>query len=304
MPITIESNASDAIDLEELVAILLRERVDTQDHESMIAAGGALRRLANNRTFLADMILKSVKDHPFVEQGASTYGPQVMILVPPTEPTSNFLVRANIWPAAADHATRASGPAQFGYHQPHDHCFNFLTVGYSGPGYRSNYYEYDYQKTSGYPGESVELSFIEQSCLHEGRVMLYRAFVDVHDQLPPESMSISINVMEASARGLVYDQYSFDVGKRVVTGIINPLPSSALMEMIAGLGDDDSQDFLVETAARHGKDRVRFAALKALASAAPSLSASVDILSRGTKDSSALISGWSAAELDRIERLQ
>lgn len=304
MPITIESHASDAIDLEELVANLLQEKVNPQDHESMVSAGATLKRLANNRTFLADMILNGLKNDPFIEQGASTYGPQVMILVPPTETASNFLVRANIWPAAADHATRASGPTQFGYHQPHDHCFNFLTVGYSGPGYRSNYYEYDYQKTSGYPGEPVELSFIEQSCLHQGRVMLYRAFVDVHDQLPPESMSISINVMEASARGLVYDQYSFDVGKRVVTGIINPLPSSALMEMLAGLGDDDSRDFLVETSARHGKDRVRFAALKALASAASSLSASVDILSRGTRDSSTLISGWSTAELDRLERLR
>ena len=41
---------------------------------------------------------------------------------------------------------KASGISPFFYHVPHDHNFSFLTVGYLGPGYWSEYYEYDYER--------------------------------------------------------------------------------------------------------------------------------------------------------------
>ena len=50
----------------------------------------------------------------------------------------------------------------------------------------------------GFPGEEVNLRFIEKSRLDQGKVMLYRAHQDVHLQLPADAMSVSLNILETS----------------------------------------------------------------------------------------------------------
>ena len=54
-----------------------------------------------------------------------------------------------------DSVVKASGLSPFFYHIPHDHNFSFLTVGYIGPGYWSDYYEYDHDSVLGAPGEEA-----------------------------------------------------------------------------------------------------------------------------------------------------
>jgi hypothetical protein len=65
------------------------------------------------------------------------------------------VLRANFWPAREDPVVRASGPAAFFYDLPHDHNFPFLTYGYLGPGYWSDYFEYDVDALAGVPGEDA-----------------------------------------------------------------------------------------------------------------------------------------------------
>ena len=112
--------------------------------------------------------------------------------------SGKFLMRANCWPAAADSVVVNSGTDPFFYGRPHDPNFSFLTVGYVGPGYWSDYYEYDYERTVGFIGEKVDLRFVERSRLSEGKVMMYRRHRDVHSQLPPDSLSVSLNIMAVS----------------------------------------------------------------------------------------------------------
>lgn len=304
MPLVIESDAEEAIQLDELVEYLVQEKIDTTDTAAMAVAGEMLKKLGNNRTFLGDIVLSELKGRSQLDPSKNVYGPQVVMLVPPRDLSAGFFIRANFWPSEKDHILRTSGTRPFGYHRPHDHSFNFLTVGYFGPGYSSNYYEYDYTRTAGFPGEPVDLRFIERSELHEGKVMLYRASVDVHDQIPPSSMSVSLNIMESSPRGLVFDQYGFNTERRSIEGIINPLPSTVLMPLIASLGDADGLDYLTEVAKGHPKDRIRFAALQALASSCSTTAESMDTLNIGVGDRSKLISGWSGFELDRLETLR
>ncbi|MEI9927755.1 MAG: hypothetical protein WDN44_08700 [Sphingomonas sp.] len=73
-----------------------------------------------------------------------------MLLLRP--PNGRYVLRANFWPARADPVTRASGAAAFFYDLPHDHNFPFLTYGYLGPGYWSDYYEYEIGDVIGLPG--------------------------------------------------------------------------------------------------------------------------------------------------------
>src|SRR3546814_6946369 len=101
-----------------------------------------------------------------------------------------------MWPAAGDAAYAASGPQAFAYGLPHDHNLHFLTTGYWGPGYVSDYYDYDTEAVDGRLGEPLSLQFVERSRLSEGKMMLYRAHRDVHSQLPQERLSVSLNLMD------------------------------------------------------------------------------------------------------------
>ncbi|WP_158298723.1 transposase [Sphingomonas psychrotolerans] len=304
MPLVIDSPHTDAIELGEIIEYLHDENIDTSDHDQMIAAAPMLKRLSNNRSFLGDMALDELKKRTGIGNGSNNYGPQVIMLYAPTKRQQTFFLRANFWPSNNDHILRASGPEQFFYHHPHDHSFNFLTVGHFGPGYSSNYYTYDYEDTAGYPGEPVDLKFVEKSSLSEGKVMLYRACYDIHDQLPPESMSISLNIMELTVRGSVVDQYGFDVERNFIGNMINRMSMCSLMPMIAQVGGENAQDYLAETARSHLSERVRFAALKAIAATRPDLEGTMEVFEQGTRSESALVAGWAQHKLTRLESLR
>src|SRR3546814_20111803 len=111
-----------------------------------------------------------------------------------------YVFRSKFWPGPRDSCFKSSGSSPFFYHVPHDHNFSFLTVGYLGPGYWSEYYEYEYDKVVGYPGEAVDLRFVERSRLEEGKVILYRAHRDLPTQLPADEMSVPHHRLEGSPR--------------------------------------------------------------------------------------------------------
>ena len=196
---------------------------------------------------------------------------------------------------------KASGTSPFFYHVPHDHNFSFLTVGYLGPGYWSDYYEYDYEQVVGVPGETVDLSFVEKSRLEPGKVMLYRAHRDVHNQLPADEMSISINIMHAAPSVPFLSQYRFDVEERKIAGILSRTSAEALLALAATHGGGDGRDLVESFASRHPCDRVQFAALRELAAAEPDVDAQLEVLGQGRHSANAFVAAMSAAESARLE---
>lgn len=249
-------------DLADCVDALRGSGFDPLDDGNLAHAAGWLRRLGNNRTFLGDMLLDELKQRHREDVRPAAYGPQVVMLHPPG---GDFFIRANIWPSADEHMFRASGGGAFVYGLPHDHNFHFLTVGYFGPGYWSDYYEYDYQAVAGALGEPAGLRFVERSRLHEGKLMLYRAHVDVHAQLPPDALSVSINVMHAGGAQGLLDQYSFDTDRNVVAGVLGCGSAEVFLRLAVGLGQADALDLAERFAASHPSDRMRLAALDARA---------------------------------------
>ncbi|HWT12967.1 MAG TPA: transposase, partial [Allosphingosinicella sp.] len=251
-----------AIELGDLVQALNDDGFDPADEESFAAAAPLLRRLANNRGFLAELAIAELKDRCTRQSLENRYSSQVLMLHRASE---KFFIRANFWPGERDSLFRASGASPFFYHVPHDHNFSFLTVGFLGPGYWSEYYEYDFGSVVGVPGEKVDLRFIEKSRLEPGKVMLYRAHRDVHNQLPAEDMSVSINVMEASNRLPFLNQYRFDVERCEVAAILTRSASEALLALAANHGGGNARDLVEDFAAGHPCARLRFAALRELA---------------------------------------
>ena len=261
MPRMIANRADEACTMGECIDALDEYRFDARDEGSLLNAAGWLARLARNREFLAELMVERIANRGSggIDSG---YGPQAIVL---TGLRKGYFLRANIWPAPQDHCFRASGAASFVYGEPHDHNFDFLTVGYFGPGYGSDYFEYDYEAVAGWRGEPADLRFVERSALHEGRLMHYRAHRDVHSQLPPESLSVSLNVMAAEPSSAWFDQYGFDLEERRVARVLNPGSTEVFLRSAVALGSNEALDVAQWIGRTHPSSRLRLASFEARA---------------------------------------
>ena len=284
--------------LGDLIAALNDEAFDPADEDSFAAAGPLLKRLAGNRDFLAEIALAELKERCTRQSLENRYSSQVIMLHRASE---KYFIRANFWPSERDSVFKASGSSPFFYHVPHDHNFSFLTVGYMGPGYWSEYYEYDFASVLGVPGEKVDLKFVEKAKLDPGKVMLYRAHRDVHNQLPADDMSVSINIMHATPALPFLNQYRFDPKTCEIVSILNRSSTEALLSLAANHDGGNARDLVEDFAASHPCARIRFAALRELAAAAPALEAGLERLAGATHDADAFVAAMSARELARME---
>jgi putative DNA methylase len=77
------------------------------------------------------------------------------------------------------------------------------------------------------------LRFVERSVLSPGKLMLYRRHVDVHSQLPPERLSVSINVMRLDPAQAWFDQYGFADGEYGVAETLSKAKNTSVGGMVA-----------------------------------------------------------------------
>ncbi|HEX8125705.1 MAG TPA: transposase [Allosphingosinicella sp.] len=297
MPVQIEcEDDGSGIELAELVQSL-EEGFDPRDEEGLTSWAPALRRLGNNRRFLGDLVIEELKQHCAGQTARNQYSAQVVLL---HGGSRKFLLRANFWPAESDSVYANSGPQPFFYGSPHDHNFSFLTVGYLGPGYWSDYYEYDYDRVAGCPGEQVDLHFVERACLSPGKVLLYRKHRDVHSQLPPESLSVSLNILALSESSEFKEQYSFDLASSRIAGILNPSSLETMVRLAATFGGGNGRDLVEDFAERHPSDRIRFAAWRAKAAAAPGVDARIAVYEEAAARLTGLTAALAAREAEQL----
>jgi hypothetical protein len=253
--------AAAACTVEECIDALDASGFDPLDEASLLHAADWLRRLGLNRDFLAQrLVAELARRHR--DDGATSYGPQAMMLSPLG---GEFFLRANAWPSLDEHMVRASGISPFVYGLPHDHDFDFLTFGYFGPGYASFYWEYDYEAIAGAVGEPAGLRFVGCERLEPGKLMHYRAHRDVHLQLAPASLSVSLNVMHAGGAQGWLDQYRFDVERNTIAGVLSPGASEVFLRIAVGLGGEEALDLADRFARSHPSERMRLTALEAQA---------------------------------------
>ncbi|WP_447952335.1 transposase [Sphingopyxis chilensis] len=287
MPLTIDPPAGSALDLAEVAARLDESGIDLTQEDSIARCAALLAGLQRNRDFLATRVIAALQASYADQLEINRYSAQVFLL---HRSPRGFYLRANLWPAATDAVYAASGPAAFSYGVPHDHNFSFLTAGYFGPGYVSDYYDHDPEAIDGRLGEPLDLRFVERSTLIEGRMLLYRAHRDIHRQLPPESLSLSLNIMDEGEHVPWRDQYIVDLGQKTdERGTIARRPTLTSGEMLlrcavhlTGNGRDIAEQF----ARAHPVPRVRANAIAALAAVA------VDpggVLERGMADADARV---------------
>ncbi|MBA2934926.1 transposase [Sphingomonas sp. CGMCC 1.13654] len=253
------------ITLEEAVERLTDLGFDPEAEGAWDAAAPILAALCANREFLAASAIEELK-RGGARDGRDHYGPQVIMLA--RGPT-NWFLRANMWPAEGDAILRASGRSAFFYDLPHDHNFSFLTVGHHGPGYESDYWEYDGEALTLQPDEATDLRYTGRHRLEPGRIMLYRAHRDVHDQKPPAAFSVTLNIMESSGREPWRNQYRFDPASGRVDRLLNTTAIEGLLPLAAHMGGGNGEDLLHHLMRRHPVDRIRIGAMQALAGVTP-----------------------------------
>lgn len=284
MPRLIEPPAGPERDVEEVAARLDEHGVDLSDEASLARCADLLAGLQRNRGFLADRIIAELKASYRDQLEINRYSAQVFLLH--RSPRGWFL-RANLWPAATDAAYAASGAQAFAYGLPHDHNFHFLTTGYFGPGYVSDYYEYDAEGVDGRLGEPLNLTFVERSALYEGKMLLYRAHRDIHSQLPPDSLSVSLNIMEEGEHLPWRDQYIVDLESRTIAKRPTLTPAEMLLRCAVHL-TDNGKDIAEHFAKAHPVPRVRANAIAALAAVTEGEGRAA-VLERGMRDCDARV---------------
>lgn len=283
--------------LDDCIATLKAMRFDPRDEEGLAACAPALAGLAAERSFLGTLMIEELRHRGRRQERGNDYGAQVLML----HKGEGWFLRANIWPAAGDLLLRRNGAARFFYGVPHDHNFSFLTVGYLGPGYWSDYYTYEDEEMSGVPGDPVALRLVERSCLGEGRMLLYRAHRDIHCQHPPDALSVSLNLVENGGGEGFRDQYRFDLQRGVIAAQLAHTATEAMLAMLPELGGGEGLDLLDRFARRHPCDRIRFGAISAQAGAASDLAGRAAILERATRTSGRQIAALAQQQLDALD---
>jgi hypothetical protein len=132
--------------------------------------------------------------------------------------------------------------------------------------------------------------------------MHYRAHLDVHAQIPADSLSVSINILHASGAQGWLDQYSFDVENRSIGRILSNGSSEAFIRIAVGLGCEEAHDLAESFARQHPSDRMRLAAWGALASVADGASARDDVWRAAEASGSRLVAAEARNRREALER--
>lgn len=290
------ADAADAAELAEVIDALDHFSGDLGTEQGADFAGHWLGRLYGDRRFLLSHIIDVLKDRGAGQAARNSYGAQVLML---HRQPGRYFIRVNFWPAADDPVLLASGANHYAYHEPHDHNFSFVTLGYHGPGYRSRWFTYDNGGVAGYAGEQVALHPAEEGGLTPGRILHYRRSIDVHEQLPPDAMSVSINVVAEDASTPWRDQYFFDLGAGRIAALPTITQGEIALRMAAILGDD-GRDLAHNFARHHPSHRMRWQAWRALAAQATAVER-VALFEAASGDSSPLVRGAAGAMLRQME---
>lgn len=239
-----------------------KKTIKKDDNDSLLDCAKHLKMLSNNPNFISDLINEQLKDT--VEfQRTNAYGIQSTLL----HANPLFYVRINAWPAISDHKDVSIWQKDLYNHvRAHDHNFSFITVGCHGNGYKTDIWEYDYDKVTGYIGEKVDLKFLEHTSLPKGKVMYYRSSKDIHVQIPPEDYSISLNIMKRGNSVLEKEQYHFDLQKKEITSIAPGFGTGRffIIDLAKKVANAKTEELLEQLALTHEAPHIRAKSYEAL----------------------------------------
>ena len=248
------------VTLEEVIEQVNR-RLDPNDLSSLVELAPLLAGLSQDADILPRQFNKYV-DAMFEASTHVAYTPQSFLLAV----GRRAFLRANVWiPMRFASTLRSQEEKIFSYRQAHDHNFAFMTVGHFGPGYETDLWEYDPASVEGNVGETVDLRSLGREQLTPGKVMVFREKFDVHTQLPPLALSVSINIMVVPDADKLKDQFFFDTEKGCITSMptmATPHKRVSVVELAGHIPSPDVLGVLVDLSRDARSWRIRQAALQ------------------------------------------
>lgn len=224
-----------------------------------------LAALSANRSFLADFVLAELGRSASAYQAGNNYTDITINL----HFSSNYHLRANVWTASQSfNGSTEVVDRLHAYGLAHNHNFQFLTVGYFGPGYRTTIAEFDPKRITGNPiGQKAHLRDFREITLRESEMIYFEAHSDAHVQHPCPELSVSINLMPKQSGVHLTEQYEFDFASDRITDYVRGQVSHRveLIKMLGLLGGPDYQDEFLELAQSFPCPRTRLACMKQLA---------------------------------------
>lgn len=276
MAITIDSGSKRCISYDEFSDYLINN-IDMRDDESVISAAESLCAFNNNKRFALDLLHRELCLDPLAESSAFVSHHSMIIGrgIPKCGGTG-FAIRLNLWPVVGNSQLlqehKSSVEHTYSYEYPHDHNFMLLTAGFLGPGYQTAIYERELDPEP-MVGAPARLKFLERTQLTEGRVIFFRKSKDVHIQMPPTSLSMSLNLLPEQENDGNTEQYYFNVKDNLTQDFITGSRISGrvlLIRTIAELQVGDAVPLLFDIAEGNKVPRVRLEAMRALQLLAPS----------------------------------
>lgn len=267
MAITIPLTNERIVEVEELLQYIGRH-VDPDDRASVVAAAPYLHGLSLNKAALVELLNEDLARCLARASDSIFYSHHSLIL----GGAERLTIRANLWPPVSKFAGVAHRKVHvdrvYAYNYPHDHNFDFLTVGWVGHGYSTDIWQYRTKDVRGLPGERVDMTFLESTTLTEGKVMLFRDGEDIHIQHAPIELSVSLNLLVETRNTAVREQYIFDTEARTILGYATGthVSRSVLTIQLAALIGNDATFALLHDVAKCGATpRVRTAANHSIA---------------------------------------
>lgn len=205
-----------------------------------------LRRLYNDRS----SVCKHIDEHyrEFLRFDRADYAPDAIVL----HRAKHFLVRAVIWLPDGIKGQRSNVRDI----RIHDHNFNFLTLGLFGPGYQTEVWEYEHEVGRNFVGTKVPVRRQGMLQLTEKQVFYFSRSIDIHRQLPPTSLSVSLNILELAEQQNMQFEFaepSSDApGHLVASCLLNP---PLVQHLAAILADSPLKASAARTLERVGKGR-------------------------------------------------
>jgi hypothetical protein len=264
MPRQMTPTTSESISFEDFTEYA-RRGVDVGTSDGLWKLADCFAMLGNNREFLSNFYIEYIKGK-VSKDVFSTVISQAVVLYR----CDSFYVRANFW-LPMDQVSPDEARL-FAYDQPHDHNFDLLSLSYCGDGYVSDGFEYDYDSTIGYIGEEVDLKPLGPHKHALGDVLMYVCSKDIHVQNPPETPSITLNVIPLANQNDLRDQYFFGIAHRMATkGVIEKRAGNIveqrhrMFRIAKQLANDEMIGVFIDIAKNHMDPKARYEAARIVA---------------------------------------
>lgn len=128
---------------------------------------------------------------------------------------NGYVVRVNVWPALdQDKLFGKQAGSLYAYGLPHNHNYSFLTGVVLGGGYETTICSWKNVDTRLQEGDEAVITEPKNIFVEPGGVYLYEKFTDVHIQIPPKDLTVTLNLMLTKEETLQHPQFVFDLDNR------------------------------------------------------------------------------------------